>query len=258
MNFYRLSIHITLLQKIANYIICFRYPHLLLQAVDVGRPVSMEVIQRLKDIEPKHAEIKRRVINFVYAAKLNVVERIDEFYLQVFAEKEGSLARSIVIEDEMLYQLDHQVQSADRSCLEILRIIVDSNMNVAGVGYTNCINSVQVGLERELERVLKLLEFDESKILYQRLLDVFEGENIIYDPERILAKLKDKAFEIDAMGSDCLSGVFEIVEKFAAALGDLRIAYQTCLNTNESILKIANEASKSQLTDICLDTLVDN
>ncbi|KFB36716.1 AGAP008580-PA-like protein [Anopheles sinensis] len=218
----------------------------------------MEVVQRLKDIEPKHAEIKRRVINFVYSAKLNVVERMDEFYIQLFTEKEGSLTGSIVLEDEMLYHLDHQVESAERSCIDTLRNIVDSNMNVAGVGYTNCINSVQEGLERELERVLKLLQFDESKILYQRLLDVFEGENIIYDPERILAKLKDKGFEIDAMGSDCLSGVFEIVEKFAAALDDLRNAYQTCLTKNESILKIAYASTMSQLTNICLGTIINN
>ncbi|KFB36714.1 AGAP008580-PA-like protein [Anopheles sinensis] len=211
----------------------------------------MEVVQRLKDIEPKHAEIKRRFINFLYSAKLNVVERMDEFYLQLFTEKEGSLTGSIVLEDAMLYQLDHQLESADRSCIDTLRNIVDSNMNVAGIGYTNCINSVQEGLESELEKVQKLLQFDESKILYQRLLDVFEGENIIYDPERILAKLKDKGFEIDAMGSDCLLGVFEIVEKFAAALDDLRIAYQMCLIENEYILRTAYESTISQLTNIC-------
>ena len=30
---------------------------------------SMDVVQRLKELEPKHAEIKYRIINFVYYIK---------------------------------------------------------------------------------------------------------------------------------------------------------------------------------------------
>uniref|UniRef100_A0A182MA71 Uncharacterized protein n=1 Tax=Anopheles culicifacies TaxID=139723 RepID=A0A182MA71_9DIPT len=216
----------------------------------------MQVVERLKEIEPKHAEIKYRIINFVYSAKYNLVQKSDEFYRQVFNDKEGSLDKSIVLEDEMLYQLDHQPESADRSCLKFLKTIVENNMHVAGVGYTNCINDVERGIDKELENAQKLLEMDESEIFYQSLLDVFKGENIIAGPDAILAKLQNKSAEIDAFASDYMSGIFTIVEQFSSKLWSLRNYYQTCLSNNESILKVTYDASIAQLTNICLGSIV--
>uniref|UniRef100_A0A182IK37 Uncharacterized protein n=1 Tax=Anopheles atroparvus TaxID=41427 RepID=A0A182IK37_ANOAO len=234
------------------------YNLFLVQTIEAGRLASIQVVQRLKDIEPKYAEIQRLIINFVYAAKYNLVQRKDEFYQQLFVTKEGSLVGSIALENELLFQLDNQLESVDRECLGMLRAIVDNNMNVAGVGYTNCANSVQDGLDRELQRTHKLLELAGLDIFYQRLLDAFEGENIFAGPERILAKLNSKSDEIDAVGIDYLSGFFDIVETFSSALWRLRNAYKMCLKTNESILNLTFEASQSQLTNICVGTLLNS
>uniref|UniRef100_A0A182YSC8 Uncharacterized protein n=1 Tax=Anopheles stephensi TaxID=30069 RepID=A0A182YSC8_ANOST len=236
---------------------CKRYLKALrILPVEAGRLASMKVVERLKEIEPKHAEIKYRIINFVYSAKYNLVQKTDQFYKQLFVAKEGSLDIAIDLEDELLYQLDHQPASVDRSCLSFLKTIVENNMNVAGVGYTNCVNDVERGIEKELQRAQQLLEVDESEIFYQSLLDVFEGENIIAGPDAVMVKLKGKADEIDAFASDYFSGIFGIVEQFSSRLWDLRNGYQSCLNVNESILKATSDASKSQLTSICLGSIV--
>ncbi|XP_049286888.1 uncharacterized protein LOC125765603 [Anopheles funestus] len=242
------------LALVALFGMCYCFNNIL--TVEAGRLASMQVVERLKEIEPKHAEIKYRIINFVYSAKYNLVQKSDEFYKQVFNAKEGSLGSTIALEDEMLYQLDHQSASVDRSCLNFLKTIVENNMNVAGVGYTNCINEVEQGIDKELEHAQKLLEVDESEIFYQSLLDVFKGENIIAGPDAILAKLENKAAEIDAFASDYMSGIFNIVEQFTSKLWNLRNGYQTCLAANESLLKVTYDASISQLTNICLGSIV--
>ncbi|XP_050095170.1 uncharacterized protein LOC126577531 [Anopheles aquasalis] len=228
----------------------------LLPVSDAGRLASMQVVQRLKELEPKHAEIKYQIINFVATAKFNVVHKADDFYRRVFALKEGSLTASTVLEDELLYQLDHQLAPADRSCLGMLRTIVDNNMNVAGVGFTNCVSNVESELDRALERAHKTLQLDESEIFYQRLLDVFDGENIMAGPDAILAKLQSKADAIDGYSKDYISDIFVVVETFSTALDSMRRNYEQCLNTNERILRSTYEVSRSQLTEICLGSIV--
>ena len=143
----------------------------------------MDVVQRLKELEPKHAEIKYRIINFVYSAKYSLAQKTGEFYKQVISAKEGSLANSITLEDELLYQLNDQTQAVDSSCLDFLKSIVDSNINVAGVGFSNCINDVERGVESELHQAQKQLNVDESEIFCQSLLNVFQGENVIAGPD---------------------------------------------------------------------------
>ncbi|XP_040168466.1 uncharacterized protein LOC120903242 [Anopheles arabiensis] len=233
---------------------CYCFSNIL--TVDAGRLASMGVVQRLKELEPKHTEIKYRIINFVYSAKYSLVQKTDEFYKQVISAKEGSLANSIALEDELLYQLNHQTQAVDSSCLDFLKSIVDSNINVAGVGFSNCINDVERGVESELHQAQKQLNVDESEIFYQSLLDVFQGENVIAGPDAIAAKLQKKAAEIDAFASDYMSGVFKVVEQFSSKLWDLRNGYQRCLNVNESVLKMAYDVSKNQLTSTCLGSIV--
>uniref|UniRef100_A0A182S6R9 Protein TsetseEP domain-containing protein n=1 Tax=Anopheles maculatus TaxID=74869 RepID=A0A182S6R9_9DIPT len=234
--------------------ICYCFSNIL--TAEAGRLASMKVVERLKEIEPKHAEIKYRIIKFVYSAKYNLVQRTDQFYKQLFAATEDSLVSVIALEDEFVYQLDHQSASVDQSCLNFLKRIVENNMYVAGVGYTNCINDVEQRIDKELKRVQKLLEVDESEVFYQSLLDVFEGENIIAGPEAILAKLKNKADEIDAFASDYFSALFDIVAQFSSRLCDLRNGYQACFNVNESILKGTFVTSENQLTSICLGSIV--
>uniref|UniRef100_A0A182NTB5 Uncharacterized protein n=1 Tax=Anopheles dirus TaxID=7168 RepID=A0A182NTB5_9DIPT len=229
-----------------------------IESADAGRLASMQVVQRLKDIETKHAQIIHRIVNFVYSAKSDVVQKTDEFYRQVFAAKEGSLDSSVALEDELLYQFGHQSASVDGGCLSLLKTIVDNNMNVAGVGFTNCITNVEKGIDHELGQAQRMLDIDESEIFHQRLLDVFDGENIIVGPEAILGKLQEKANEIDTFTDDYMTEIYIALERFSSKLWDLRNGYQGCLVENEAILKMTYDASMRQLTSICLGSIVKN
>ncbi|XP_053665733.1 uncharacterized protein LOC128715089 [Anopheles marshallii] len=223
---------------------------------EAGRPVSTEVVQKLKDIEPVYKQLQDTVINEVAGAKLATATRTDAFYKAVIADKEISLATTVQLEDDMVYQLNGQGPSADASCLQFIRSLVDSNMNVAGVGYSNCVNTVEAAVNEELDKVYQLLQIDESELFDISLLDVFRGENIIMDPSKIIQKLDDKRSEIDGISLNFVSTINAAVNAYASRLGDLQNSYKTCLLNNESILKLTFESSKNQLVQICLGTIV--
>ncbi|XP_049286890.1 uncharacterized protein LOC125765605 [Anopheles funestus] len=223
---------------------------------EAGRPVSTEVVQKLKELEPVYKQLQDTVINEVAGAKLATATSTDAFYKAVIADKETSLATSVQLEDDMIYQLNGQGPSADSSCLQMIRSLVDNNMNVAGVGYSNCVNKVEAGVNEELDKVYKLLQVDESELFDISLLDVFQGENIILDPSKIVTKLNDKRTEIDGISLNFVSTINAAVNAYASRLGDLQNTYKTCLLSNESILKATFESGKNQLVQICLGSIV--
>ncbi|XP_035912894.1 uncharacterized protein LOC118512496 [Anopheles stephensi] len=226
------------------------------QLSEAGRPVSTEVVQKLKELEPVYKQLQDKVINEVAGAKLTTASRTDAFYKGVIADKESSLAQSIQLEDDMVYQLNGQAPSADSSCVQMLRSLTELNMNVAGVGYTNCVNKVEAGVNAELDKVYKLLQVDESELFDISLLDVFQGENIIVDPAKIISKLTEKKTEIDGISLSFVSDINAAVNAYASRLGDLQNEYKSCLLTNESLLKGSFENSKLQLVQICLGSIV--
>ncbi|EDO64004.1 AGAP008579-PA [Anopheles gambiae str. PEST] len=221
-----------------------------------ARPVSTEVVQKLKELEPVYKQLQDKVISEVAGAKLATATATDTFYKGVIADKETSLTRSIQLEDDMTYQFNGQASSVDASCLQMLRSIVDMNMNVAGFGYTNCVNNVEAGVKAELDRVYQLLQVDESELFDISLLDVFKGENIISNPAKIIAKLTEKRSEIDGISLSFVADINAAVNAYSSRLGDMQNEYKTCLLGNESVLKGSFESTKNQLVQTCLGAIV--
>uniref|UniRef100_A0A182J028 Protein TsetseEP domain-containing protein n=1 Tax=Anopheles atroparvus TaxID=41427 RepID=A0A182J028_ANOAO len=221
-----------------------------------GRPASTEVVQKLKDIEPVYKNLQDTIVNAVAGAKLNTASKTDAFYQVIISNKEASLKQSIQLEDDFKYQLDNQAPSTDSGCLGFLRTLMENNMNVAGVGYTNCVNTVEGGLKQELDKVYELLQVDESELFDMSLLDVFRGENIIADPAKIINKLNQKASEINGISLSFVADINAAVDGFATRLSALENSYKTCVLSNESILKQSFESSKMQLTQICMGSIV--
>ncbi|XP_061513168.1 uncharacterized protein LOC5668344 [Anopheles gambiae] len=223
---------------------------------EAARPVSTEVVQKLKELEPVYKQLQDKVISEVAGAKLATATATDTFYKGVIADKETSLTRSIQLEDDMTYQFNGQASSVDASCLQMLRSIVDMNMNVAGFGYTNCVNNVEAGVKAELDRVYQLLQVDESELFDISLLDVFKGENIISNPAKIIAKLTEKRSEIDGISLSFVADINAAVNAYSSRLGDMQNEYKTCLLGNESVLKGSFESTKNQLVQTCLGAIV--
>ncbi|KFB36715.1 AGAP008579-PA-like protein [Anopheles sinensis] len=223
---------------------------------EAGRTASTDVVQKLKEIEPIYKNLQDDIVNAVAGAKLNTASKTDAFYQAISDNKEASLKKSIAYEDEFINQLNNQAPSADSSCLEWLRGNTENNMFVAGVGYTICVNTVEAGLKKELDKVYKLLQVDESELFDLSLLDVFRGENIIADPVKIIAKLNEKASEINSIAANFKADVNVSVDDYATRLIALEKSYKSCVLSNESALKQAIETSKMQLTQICMGTIV--
>ncbi|KFB38046.1 AGAP008579-PA-like protein [Anopheles sinensis] len=223
---------------------------------EAGRPASTEVVQKLKAIEPIYKDLQDTIVNAVAGAKLNTASKTDTFYQAIISNKEASLKQSVQLEDAFSYQLNNQAPSTDSSCLAFLRTLMENNMNVAGVGYTNCVNTVEAGLKEELDKVYKLLQVDESELFDLSLLDVFRGENIIADPVKIIAKLNEKEAEINGISLSFVADINAAVDGYATRLSALENSYKSCVLTNESLLKQAFDSSKMQLTMICMGTIV--
>ncbi|XP_053676623.1 uncharacterized protein LOC128726933 [Anopheles nili] len=223
---------------------------------EAGRPVSTEVVQKLKELEPVYKQLQDNVINAVAGAKLNTASRTDTFYKSIIADKEVSLNQAIQLEDYLIYQLERQSSLVDTSCLQLVRSSSELNMNIAGVGFTNCVNNVEKGIDAELEKVYQLLQVDENEIFDISLLDSFRGENIFLDPSKIISKLNDKKNEIDSISLSFVADINAAVDAYASRLGDLQNGYKSCLLGNEAVIKQAFEVSKFQLTQTCLGTIV--
>ncbi|XP_058121287.1 uncharacterized protein LOC131282613 [Anopheles ziemanni] len=223
---------------------------------EAGRTASTEVVQKLKAIEPIYKNLQDNIVNAVAGAKLNTASKTDSFYQAIIDNKEASLKQSIQLEDSFSYQLNNQAPSTDSSCLGFLRTLMENNMFVAGVGYTNCVNTVEAGLKEELDKVYKLLQVDESELFDLSLLDVFRGENIIADPAKMIAKLNEKEAEINGISVSFVADINAAVDGYATRLSALENSYKSCVLSNESLLKQAFESSKMQLTLICMGTIV--
>ncbi|XP_058121288.1 uncharacterized protein LOC131282614 [Anopheles ziemanni] len=223
---------------------------------EAGRTASTDVVQKLKEIEPIYKNLQDNIVNAVAGAKLNTASKTDSFYQTISDNKEASLKQSIAYEDEFIYKLNNQPSSADASCLEELRTIVESYMNVAGFGYTNCVNQVETGLKKELDKVYKLLQVDESELFNLSLLDVFRGENIIADPVKIIAKLNEKASEINSIALNFTADVNVSVDDYASRLVALQNSYKSCVLSKESSLQQALETTNMQLMQICVQTVL--
>ncbi|XP_035783115.1 uncharacterized protein LOC118461648 [Anopheles albimanus] len=223
---------------------------------EAGRPVSYQVVQKLKEVEPVYKQLQDSVVNAVASAKLNTAAQTDAFYRAVIADKETSLAQSVQMEDQFIFQLDNQASSVDASCIGFLRTLVDSNMNVAGVGFTQCVKKVEKNLKAEVDKIYEVLLVDESDVFGLSLLDVFDGENMIADPAKIIAKLQAKEQDISRISLSFVSEINSAVDVFASRLKDMSGSYKSCLLENESILKVSYDNAKTQLTGICQGTIV--
>ncbi|KFB36719.1 AGAP008579-PA-like protein [Anopheles sinensis] len=216
---------------------------------EAGYTTSTEVVQKLNQTEKMYKHLQENIINIVAWVKLNTAAKTNAFYQTISDNKEASLKQSLQLEDAFSYQLNNEVLSPDSPCLGHLRAIMENNMFMAGVGYTNCVNTVEAGLKEELE-------VDESELFDLSLLDVFRDENIIADPVKIIAKLNEKASEIRGISESFVTEINAAADGYATRLSALEKSYNSCVLSNESVLKQAFESSKIQLTQICMGSIV--
>lgn len=220
------------------------------------RETSLRVIDALRDLHPSYRDLRNLVVNAVAGAKLNSSEVVYRFQVEVAARKESFLKSAISAEAGVLRQVNAQSVAVDTSCLGFLRQSVDVNMNLAGVSFTNCLNTVDGSLATELTRIYAELAVNETSYVNLSVYDVFRGQNVFVNPQTIVDRLVEKLSAVQQAPIELAQELAQLVDAFEGRLGNVQAAYSNCLTMNDQLLQTTLSTVLVQLQQICLGTLV--
>uniref|UniRef100_A0A182IQT4 Protein TsetseEP domain-containing protein n=1 Tax=Anopheles atroparvus TaxID=41427 RepID=A0A182IQT4_ANOAO len=220
------------------------------------RETSLRVIDALRDLHPSYRDLRNLVVNAVAGAKLNSSEVVYRFQVEVAARKESFLKSAISAEAGVLRQVNAQSVAVDTSCLGFLRQSVDVNMNLAGVSFTNCLNTVDGSLATELMRIYAELAVNETSYVNLSVYDVFRGQNVFVNPQTIVDRLVEKLSAVQQAPIELAQELAQLVDAFEGRLGNVQTAYSNCLTMNDQLLQTTLSTVLVQLQQICLGSLV--
>lgn len=232
---------------------------LVLGAISVSlaqRETSLRVIDALRDLHPSYRDLRNVVVNAVAGAKLNSSEVVFRFQTTVAERKELFMKTAISSEAAVLRQVNSQPNTVETSCLGFLRQSVDVNMNLAGVSFTNCLNTVDGSLEAELTRIYAELAVNETSYINLSVYDAFRGQNVFVNPQTIVDRLVEKLSAVQQAPVELAQELAVLVDAFETRLGDVQVAYTNCLTMNDQLLQTTLNTVLLQLQQICLGTLV--
>ncbi|XP_058061147.1 uncharacterized protein LOC131211611 [Anopheles bellator] len=238
----------------------FALPVVLLLAVFgaslAQRDTSLRVIDALREVNPAFRDLRNQVVNAVASAKLNSSEVVYKFNVEVATRKESFLNSAISAEAGVLRQVNGQSLETDTSCLGFLRQSVDVNMNLAGVSFTNCLNTVDSTLSSEIVSFYNVLQVNETSYVNLSVYDVFRGQNVFVNPQTIIDRLMEKLSALQQAPVELVQELSELVQAFEARLSDIRAAYEGCLSQNDQLLQSTLNTVLLQLQQICLGVLL--
>uniref|UniRef100_A0A182SRI6 Uncharacterized protein n=1 Tax=Anopheles maculatus TaxID=74869 RepID=A0A182SRI6_9DIPT len=85
------------------------------------REPSLEVMNALKELQPRYREIQDFAINRLTEARLNSSQVIFNFHTDVITTKDQFVRNTVEEEQEVLTILDRQPEAVDRTCLGFVR-----------------------------------------------------------------------------------------------------------------------------------------
>ncbi|XP_055637355.1 uncharacterized protein LOC129776015 [Toxorhynchites rutilus septentrionalis] len=220
------------------------------------RDTSLAVIDSLREVQPAYRDLQNFVINAVSSAKVNSTQAIFDFHSDIFLAKDSFLRSAINLEQNTLHHVNGQNPEADSSCLGFLRSSVEVNLNLAGVSFTNCINTVDASLNTEIRLIYAELEKNESSFIDISIYDVFRSQNIFVDPQTIVDRLQEKLVQLEQTPNGLVAELSLLIEGFRTRLEAIRVKYRQCLTLNDQLLQTAYNTVLIQLQQICQGHLV--
>ncbi|XP_055593183.1 uncharacterized protein LOC129744591 [Uranotaenia lowii] len=222
-----------------------------LNIVQADRPKTKQVLSSLNNLRPRYREIQDFVINTLADARLNSSSKINVFHQDVLMVKETFVVQGILKEDALLFQINNQPKSVDSICLSFVQTLVDSFINLAGTSYSNCITDVGEQLNGQVIKFYGELQQDETEYLGIGLLDVFKGENIYNDPDRIQAKLADKTYNLEQYPEHMKWEMYDLVHAFGKNLDSLSYKYIDCMTDGEQLLNNGFSLAYTHMDTTC-------
>lgn len=220
------------------------------------REQSLNVIDNLRQVQPAYRDLQNFVIAVVSNAKINSSDVIYAFHSEIALAKDSFLRSAISHEASTLYQINGQNANLDSSCLNLLRSSVEVNINLAGVSFSNCINTVDQRLSAEIAQIYTELDVNESSFVNISIYDVFRGQNIFSNPQAIIELLQAKLAQLQQSPTGLVAELASLVDSFRSRLEVVRSNYRQCLTVNDQLLQTAINTVLAQLQQICLGALL--
>lgn len=220
------------------------------------REDSLNVVDVMGLIPTAYRELQTYVISAVANAKHNSSDAIYDFHREIYEAKNTFLRSAINIESATLYHLNNQPSQLDAGCLNLLRSSTDVNLQVSGVGFTNCIVDIDARLNAEIQQIYSALNVNESAYVQFSLYDAFAGRNIFQNPQDISDQLYLKLAQLQQIPTELVAQLSTLVSDFRLRLDVARSSYRQCLTVNNQVLQTANDLILIQLQQICKGSLV--
>ncbi|KFB49643.1 hypothetical protein ZHAS_00017662 [Anopheles sinensis] len=215
------------------------------------REPAIEVMNALRELQPRYREIQDFVINRLTEARLNSSQVIFNFHNEVIDSKDQFVRRAIAEEQGVLTIVDRQLESVDRTCLGFVRNSVDMNINLVGVSYTNCITRVDDSLAGIVMDFYRTIQADETQYSGASLFDVFRGENIFHTPGNLVEKLNKRLEELRENPSYIANELFDVITEFEDELHEVKDEYDGCLGSGTQLLLSTLDIARMQIVQVC-------
>uniref|UniRef100_A0A182JQM3 Protein TsetseEP domain-containing protein n=1 Tax=Anopheles christyi TaxID=43041 RepID=A0A182JQM3_9DIPT len=215
------------------------------------REPTIEVMEALKELQPRYREIQDYAINRLTEARLNSSQVIFNFHSDIIISKDQFVRETIEEELGVMTILDRQPEAVDRTCLGFVRSSVDMNVNLVGVSYTNCIVRVDDSLADIVQEFYTTIQQDETQFTGSGLFGVFRGENIFHTPANLMQKLAEKLEELRENPTFIATELFDMIVEFEQELKQVKTGYDGCLESGMQLLQSALEIARTQVTQVC-------
>uniref|UniRef100_A0A182W7L0 Protein TsetseEP domain-containing protein n=1 Tax=Anopheles minimus TaxID=112268 RepID=A0A182W7L0_9DIPT len=176
-----------LVETMKNFIVLLA----LIGTVVADRPETVNVITTFKQILPLYNSSTSEKLLEIATIKSNLTNQLVDIHLTIIARKEQQVQNVIQSEDVIHHMISAQTE-ADTVCLSFVNASSDMNVNLAGVSFTNCINTADEAIQTNVGRYYTYMNDLEQQISWIRLLDVFRGHNVFHSPQPIVDKLNAK------------------------------------------------------------------
>ncbi|KAL9706831.1 hypothetical protein quinque_010349 [Culex quinquefasciatus] len=230
-----------------------------LHIIFADRQETLDVVEKLRDAQIEFDTFRDYVSKEVTAAKQNSTQILVQFHQELVQVKELYLQQSFWAEEEILYQLNSQSLYppvyVDNACLGYARVLVDDNMKVAGVEFTNCVLDVDALIREEIVKILEDLQQD-ATVADLNVLLAMDRTNILTRPDDLIPKIADKLSVLEQLIPKIAQELNVAVDQFEARLGAIAKVYRVCLVENDNILKAALDNIRSQLLQICKGRII--
>lgn len=222
------------------------------------RDESLKVVEVMALLPDAYRELQKYVVSVVADAKHNSSDAIYDFHREVYVAKDTFLRAAIILESNTLFHLNNQPLQVDAGCLSLLRSSADLNLQVSGVGFTNCIVDVDARLNAEVQQIYNQLQLNESAYVQYSLYDAFAGRNIFQNPQDISDQLYMKLSQLQQIPTELVAQLGSVITDFRARLEVVRATYRQCLTVNNQVLQTAADLILIQLQQVCKGSLVPN